>query len=173
MLIALIGESGCGKSTIERMLESKGKKRVISSTSRKKRKDEKNGVHYFFYERAEMEKRAANGEFLEYQTFNGELYGVEKSQLSSDYDSVIIVAFDGLKKLKRQLGNKMISVYIKVSEDVRFNRMIDRKDHPELICQRLANDKEAFEGVEEYVDFVINGEQTTEAIVAEILSKIK
>lgn len=67
-----------GKSTlIKRLLEELPEKfeLCVSHTTRQPRPDEKDGVHYYFTTKEEMEKAIANGEFCESAEVHGNLYG--------------------------------------------------------------------------------------------------
>ncbi|GIX98865.1 guanylate kinase [Caerostris extrusa] len=76
--IAVCGPSGSGKSTLLKRLLAEYKDYVDFSTShttRKPRPNEIDGKDYHFVSREEMQKAIANGEFLEYAEFSGNIYG--------------------------------------------------------------------------------------------------
>lgn len=155
--IALIGESGSGKSTIEKFLETYyGYSRVISTTSRSPREGEKNGVSYHFETKEKMLEDIENGLYVEHQVFNGNLYGMTKREMSKSDKLVIVVAYQGLKELKEIFGDDFVGVYISTTEEVRRDRMRRRGDSSELIESRILNDRLAFEGVKEIVDLELD-----------------
>ncbi|CNS09551.1 guanylate kinase [Salmonella enterica subsp. enterica serovar Typhimurium str. DT104] len=67
-LIILSGPSGVGKGTIESLLLKNKNlliKLAISATTREKRRDEINGVNYFFLTVQEFKEKIENDEFIE------------------------------------------------------------------------------------------------------------
>lgn len=70
-MIILVGECGCGKSSIEKVLVEKyGYERTISYTSKKKEKHEINGMDYHFLSYDDFVKKCNNGFFIEYGSNN-------------------------------------------------------------------------------------------------------
>lgn len=75
-LIVLSGPSGVGKTTLcQRVLEQVPARLSVSATTRKPRRNEVDGVSYYFLSADEFERRLAAGEFLESATVFGNLYG--------------------------------------------------------------------------------------------------
>lgn len=83
MLVVLSGPSGSGKDTILGKLKESTFTfdKTISATTRAIRDGEKDGVDYFFIDKATFEKKIANGEFLEYTVYSGNYYGTLKSEV--------------------------------------------------------------------------------------------
>jgi guanylate kinase len=54
----------------------------VSATTRKPRAGEQDGVHYHFLDRATFERLVADGGFLEWAEFNGQLYGTPWSSVA-------------------------------------------------------------------------------------------
>jgi len=81
--VIVSGPSGVGKSTLgsEARRRFASLKFSISCTTRPPRGSERDGVEYFFLERAEFERKIANGEFAEYAEVFSNYYGTLKSQL--------------------------------------------------------------------------------------------
>ncbi|XP_017043625.1 guanylate kinase [Drosophila ficusphila] len=80
--LVLCGPSGSGKSTLLKKLFAEFPNTFgfsISHTTRKPRKGEEHGVHYYFVERPEMEAAIAADEFIETAEFTGNLYGTSKA----------------------------------------------------------------------------------------------
>lgn len=159
-MIVLIGESACGKSTIEKILEKEyGMKRVISHTTRPERHGEKDGVDYFFVSNYDFNKKLKNKEFAETGSYNGWLYGSEKDQY---YDnSVVVLTPKGYRQLKKNLkmNNKIFAIYIKVDRKSRLIKSLERGDNIEEIIRRNQTDVGQYDGVEDEVDFVISNEE--------------
>ena len=80
----LSGPSGCGKGTIVKALLERHPETFalsVSATTREPRVGEENGVHYYFIDRAEFERRIEDQQILEYTTYCGNYYGTPKKEL--------------------------------------------------------------------------------------------
>ena len=72
--------SGAGKTTLLNHLKDSvpGLVYSISATTRRPRTGERNGVHYFFLTEDAFTRKRDAGEFAEWQTVHGHLYGTPK-----------------------------------------------------------------------------------------------
>ena len=61
-LILFLGESGSGKTTVQRELEKRGVKKVVTYTTRPLREGEADGVEYHFITEERLRKLLANAE---------------------------------------------------------------------------------------------------------------
>ena len=169
-MLALIGKSGAGKTTIEDTLISKfGFQRAISHTSRDKRVNDVEGVNYYFVSKEEMEELWSQGKLVERIDYMGNIYGFVESECKSD--RVVAVVPDGLRQLNERKDLGIISFYLDVSSETRKARMLGRGDAPESVEKRLITDEEVFVNVESMVNYVLNNDdKTIDEIVDEILS---
>lgn len=80
-IIVFSGPSGGGKTSIVKEILKNFPDIVfsISTTTRPKRKTERNGVEYFFISEAEFLKKIENNEFIEWEKFYDYYYGTYKS----------------------------------------------------------------------------------------------
>src|SRR5437763_177518 len=80
VLLVLTGPSGSGKDTViaDLLKHDPRIKRVITTTSRQMRAQEKEGEPYHFVVREKFEQMIAEEAFLEWVEFRGELYGTQK-----------------------------------------------------------------------------------------------
>ena len=91
-LIIISGPSGVGKSTIVRQLIEQCDLPLelsVSATTRPRRTEDQPGVNYHFMTDEEFQRRASNGEFLEYVEVFGRgcWYGTLKDQVSTGLNS--------------------------------------------------------------------------------------
>ena len=87
LFIVLIGPGGVGKGTIARELTARDPHLWLSRswTTREKRPSE-DGSEYFFVTRDAFEKGIAEGKFLEWAEFNGNLYGTPVPEVLNEKD---------------------------------------------------------------------------------------
>ena len=88
-LVVFCGPSGAGKSTIARWVMDRLPvlDLSISATTRKPRKGEAHGVHYYYISTAEFEEKIDRNEFLEYeQVYEGLYYGTLWSEMTRIWD---------------------------------------------------------------------------------------
>lgn len=179
MIVVLLGESGAGKSTIEKELaDNHGFEKIISYTTRKPRDNEVDGKDYRFINNETFNKMLGDDLFAEYGEYSqNRLYGT----LKDDYEKgnkVVVLTPGGLRQLKKncKLYN-FVTVYVTASLGTRVKRYIDRcgvdnfnySDKDE-ICSRVDRDFGMFLGIEREVDFVIHSSDETD--VKESVRKI-
>lgn len=117
--VVISGPSGVGKSTVcGRLLKLSVRRgikfeRSVSATTRKMRRNEKDGVDYYFIAEKKFGGWLKQRRFLEYAEIAGARYGTLKSELKriSDSGSVPLLTLDpqGVLQLKRK---KVNAVYI-------------------------------------------------------------
>lgn len=134
-LFVLCGKSGSGKSTIERRISELGiANRVISSTTRNPRSNEKDGQDYYFLTYEEFNEKLSQGLFAEhseYTTVNGMAqYGMQLKDIKLDEGIYIcVVNPDGMNQVLVNLGKEnCVTIYIE-------------RDDRERVCSTLMRDK--------------------------------
>ncbi len=146
MVIVLSGFSGAGKGTIMKHLMSSypGFYHLsISATTRPIRTGERDGREYFFKSRQEFDEMIANGEFLEYATFNGNSYGTPKeyvTQLTREGKDVILeIEVQGALQVRDIFPDALLLFVMPPSADELKERLVGRgTESSEVISQRLA-----------------------------------
>jgi guanylate kinase len=88
-IIVFSAPSGGGKTTIVKEILKKFPEFIfsISATTRPKRKQETEGVEYFFISEKEFKKKIENNEFIEWEKFYDYYYGTYKSFIEENIDS--------------------------------------------------------------------------------------
>jgi guanylate kinase len=122
-VFVVTGPSGAGKGTlIEGVLPRFPELAVaVSATTRPQRPGERDGVHYYFLSRDEFERRAAEGEFLEWVDYVGNRYGTLLSEVerlrSIGKSPILELETEGALRLKRTVdGAVTIFVTAPVAE---------------------------------------------------------
>ena len=171
-MIVLAGASASGKTEVAKVLASKyGITKIVTTTTREKRKGEVDGVDYFFVTKEQFERMIHEDKFVEYTLYNGNMYGSTKDQIAPDKCVVIDPA--GLRSYIALGNSDIVTFYLEASEETRYKRMVLRGDGEEKIKSRIENDRIAFrkENVAT-VDYVIDSDSETVEQVAEKIYKI-
>ena len=145
ILFSLCGPGGSGKSTLSRELVKAipGLQLSVSTTTRKPRPGEVEGIHYHFISTEEFQKRIDAGNFMEYAEFNGNYYGTERNELErarkSGSDLLLDIDFQGAKLVKDAVHKAAVTIFIfPPSMEILEERLRARKtDSEEVIHQRL------------------------------------
>lgn len=157
-LIVLTGKTASGKDTVMSKVLSRfpDLKRAISSTSRKQRQGEKNGVDYFFLSKEEFKKKIEKGDFVEYVEYGGNLYGTEKRQLASSHDLIWRIDPSRAGKIRDLIKDKnILVVYLTVDDATVLERLAKRSFPQEEINRRMQEDQFFWEQYKNNYDFVV------------------
>lgn len=157
-MLALIGESACGKSTIQNILcDNYGFNKIITYTTRPKREREVDGVDYHFIAREDYDEKLKNGFFFENASYNGWKYGTARKDVEGNTDSkIIILTPSGLRKFKANRKIDIFSVYINVDRKSRLIKILKRGDNIEEAYRRNLSDVGMFDGIADEVDLSFN-----------------
>jgi len=171
--------AGTGKTTLTRMLTKEFPSVIesVSFTSREPRRDEKEGVDYFFVTKEEFEKKIKEDDFLEYAKVFDHYYGTSKTfvekKLNEKKHVILVIDTQGAMKLK----NKIECTYIFISPptiDTLKERMKKRADIDDKeIEKRLSWANEEMKQIKNYdynitnIDLDKSYEELRSIIIAE------
>ncbi len=128
-----------GKDTIvSRLLERDPRlRRSRSWTTRPRRRGEPDDA-YRFVDRQAFEARVAEGGFLEWVEYLGNLYGTPRPEADGDADLVLVIELEGAAKvLEQQPGARMVLV-VPPSPEALAERMRSRGDDDGHVSERVA-----------------------------------
>lgn len=183
MTIVLIGASGSGKSSIEKIISDQYKyEKIVSYTTRKPRENEVNGVDYNFTNNETFKDMLEADLFAEYDEYSqGRLYGTLKSDYA-DGNKIVVLTPNGLRKIKQNCkSDNIYTVLINANLGTRVKRYIDRCgvdkfnfDDKNEIAARVDRDFGMFLGLENEVDLVVHNNEGTDinSLVRLILSEM-
>ena len=172
------GPSGVGKDTvIKRLLELDANLRYsVSYTTRSPRPGEVDGVNYHFVSRAEFEKLINEGAFLEYATYDGNLYGTPIAQLddvrASANDIVLKIDVQGAEQVRKRAPDALRIFLAPPSMEELLRRRTQRHSESardQASRQLIAEDEMALAGHFDHV--VVNDD--LERAAQEILAIIR
>jgi guanylate kinase len=146
-LVVVTGPSGVGKGTLLRKLLERYPDRLtfsISATTRSPRAGELHGREYWFWERAEFETKIAEGEFLEWAEYAGNLYGTPRQpieQAIADGQIIILeIELEGARQVAQSFPEARRIFIAPPSMAILETRLRDRStDTEEQIAKRLSH----------------------------------
>lgn len=170
------GLTSSGKTTItERVSKELNIPVLISHTTRPIREGiEENGKTYHFVDNNFFNEN----EFLEQRLYHTEYgvwkYGLHISELQNKPYSLFIVDRQGYEELQDKLGeDKLVSIFIEVSEEELKRRNKLRGDCPKEFSRRLKSDIEEFKGhISDYIVYNDNLEDTVKKVKEIIIGEM-
>jgi guanylate kinase len=125
----------------------------VSATTRARRGQEQNGREYFFLSRIEFEGWIADGRFLEWAEYSGNLYGTPRSgveeQLAAGLDVLLEIELEGAWQVEEQCSQALMVFIMPPSMEELERRLRGRNTDPEeAIVARLAKAREEIASVE-------------------------
>jgi guanylate kinase len=134
--------SGSGKTTLlQHLLRTfKDLNFSVSHTTRQPRQGEREGVEYFFTERAAFLNMVDRGDFLEWAEFNGQLYGTTKafvqSHLESGQDVILDIDVQGARQVKAKVSEATAIFVLPPSFQELERRLKTRRLEPDDVIRR-------------------------------------
>jgi len=161
-ILVLSGPSGAGKSTIINHASPHIGDYYfsISTTTRKPREGEVDGVDYYFVSTSDFEEGIKAGNFLEYATVHGNYYGTSLTPVNDALSEGKLVIFDidvqGHRLVRAKMGDYVTSAFITPPTLSELEKRLYARstDNQEVIARRVENAKSEIEAVNEF-DFVI------------------
>jgi guanylate kinase len=161
ILFVMTGASGVGKGTLREAAADVLADVVysVSATTRPRREGEVDGVHYHFLDRAEFERRVAEGSMLEHAEYVGDLYGTPAgpvdAALADGRDVLLEIELDGARQVKRARPEAVMLFIAPPSLAELERRLRGRGTDPETkIQKRLARARDEIRALREF-DFVV------------------
>ena len=141
---------------------------MVTTTSRKPRKGEVNGVDYNFISKKVFENRKEKNKFLESVCYNDNYYGTPKKGATNE--KVLIVEPDGANSIYEHEIKDTVIILLETDEEIRKERMLERGDNLIEVIDRLEKDTDHFnKGNLRHIDFIVN---TTEGTQEDLALKI-
>lgn len=177
-IVALTAPSGAGKTTIARRLtEAVPQTRFsVSATTRAPRARERDGVDYFFLSEPEFRRRVEAGDFIEFETYAGHLYGTLRSELervAAEGVALLDIDVRGALNVKRLYGADALTLFIQPpSLAALAERLRNRKtESEETLRARLERAEQEMMYAPDFDAIVVNDD--LETAVAETVDRVR
>lgn len=141
-ILVFVGASGSGKSTlVEHVRKNLGIPQLVTTTTRHKRRNEKEGEDYHFIESEEFNRLADNQSFLETTSYSGNLYGLTKEEIDKNSNNVstVITDINGARTLANLYPDRVMVFWMKSSPLNLVKRLRKRGESWFTIIARLFN----------------------------------
>ena len=165
MLYIVSAPSGTGKTTVlTRVLARvEGLRFSVSHTTRAPRGGERDGREYHFVDRAEFERRVADGQFLEWAEVHGQLYGtsVEEGERAAreGFDLLLDIDVQGAAQVRQRRPDALTIFLLPPSRAALEERLRGRGlDSAEAMRRRLDGARREVARWAEYDYVLVNGE---------------
>ncbi len=166
LLVVISGPSGVGKDKTITRLKEKGYPFyfVVTATTRPKRKNEVDGVDYFFVSMTEFAEMIEHGELLEYAVVYGDYKGIPKAQvrraLESGQDVIMRIDVQGAATIRRLVPEAVLIYLSAESEEALVHRLSERKTEPEeQLKMRIATARQEMRRLDIFDYIVINADE--------------
>lgn len=173
LMIVISGPSGVGKDSVLRALK-KSKlpiQHVITVNTRAPRKDEREGVDYFFVTREKFKAMIERQEFIEYSHVYDDYKGVPKSQirnaLESGRDVLLRLDVQGAEKIKKLYPQAILIFLLPPSQEDWYKRLGGRRlSHEKDLDKRIATVQEELKKALNFDYLVVNEQNQLDRTVS-------
>lgn len=171
-MLILIGASASGKTEIAKILiHDFGYQKMVTTTTRRKRKGEVNHVDYHFVTASKFKKMKEQNKFLETVQYNNNHYGTPKE--GATIDKVLIVEPEGANEIYNKNIEDTVFVLLETDEETRKNRMLSRGDNLIQVLDRLHRDDEYFDEKKlVHIDYKINTSTLNQHDLASVINDL-
>jgi guanylate kinase len=144
-LFIFSGPSAVGKTSVvnELLKTDPTIEKIVTCTTREKRKSEQWGVDYFFMGKDEFLEEAEHSNFVEFSEVYGNYYGIKfstvRNKIKSGKDAVLIINWEGFLKIKNIFKEDVYGIFILPPSIADLETRIKSRgeDSPEVIGERM------------------------------------
>jgi guanylate kinase len=162
-VFVVTGPSGAGKGTLIQLVLPRFAELAlaVSATTRPQRPGEQNGVHYWFLEREEFDRRVVAGEFLEWVDYVGNRYGTLNSEIDrlrgEGRAPLLELETDGALRVKARVPSA-VTIFVTAPVEELERRLRERATESSgVIDERLATARRQLE-LQDQFDFVVRND---------------
>lgn len=169
LMVVLSSPSGAGKSTMTRMLlaDNTNMTMSVSTTTRRPRSGEEDGVDYYFIGKTKFADMIEDGEFLEHAKVFDNYYGTPRppveAALADGHDVLFDIDWQGAQQLTQAAGDDLVKIFIlPPSKRELESRLHTRaQDSAAVIAKRMAKSEAEISHWAEYDYIIVNDDLDT------------
>ena len=163
LVVVITAPSGSGKTTIyKKLLKNRSDISFsVSYTTRKRRKEETDGVDYYFIGREAFKEKIARGDFTEWAEVHGDLKGTDRSHLEQRLNGsnacILDVDVQGALNIMKEFP-EALSIFIIPPNLEELKRRLEGRgtENDEALRIRLNNAKKELEYRDRFQYIVVN-----------------
>ena len=167
-VFVVTGPSGAGKGTLIQLVLPRFRElaHAVSATTRPQRPGEEDGVHYWFLDREEFDRRIGAGDFLEWVDYVGNRYGTLNSEIErltgARKAPLLELETDGALRVKARVPSA-VTIFVTAPVEELDRRLRDRATESSgVIEERIATARRQLE-LQDRFDFVVRNEEKLRA----------
>jgi guanylate kinase len=167
-VFVVTGPSGAGKGTLIQLVLPRFPElaHAVSATTRPQRPGEEDGVHYWFLDREEFDRRVGAGDFLEWVDYVGNRYGTLNSEIErltgAGKAPLLELETDGALRVKARVPSA-VTIFVTAPVEELDRRLRDRATESSgVIEERIATARRQLE-LQDRFDFVVRNEEKLRA----------
>ena len=167
-VFVVTGPSGAGKGTLIQLVLPRFSElaHAVSATTRPQRPGEEDGVHYWFLDRDEFDRRVVAGEFLEWVDYVGNRYGTLNSEIErlqrAGKAPLLELETDGALRVKSRVPGA-VTIFVTAPVEELERRLRERATESSgVIDERLATARRQL-GQQDQFDFVVQNDDRQRA----------
>jgi len=167
-VFVVTGPSGAGKGTLIQLVLPRFPELAlaVSATTRPQRPGEEDGVHYWFLDREEFDRRVLAGEFLEWVDYVGNRYGTLNSEIErlrgAGKAPLLELETDGALRVKSRVPGAVTIFVTAPVEELERRLRARATESSGVIDERIATANRQLEQQEQF-DFVVRNDERQRA----------
>jgi len=179
LLVIISGPAGSGKGTIvSRLRELAPFDFSVSATTRSPRPGEQHGVHYYFVDKAEFERKIEQGEMLEYAQYVGNYYGTPRKPvedaLAEGKNIILDIEVKGALQVKEKMPEAVMIYVLPPDYPTLLARIRGRgTETEEVILKRMNEAKTEIKTFPKYDYVVINRDGGVDRAAEDVLNILR
>ena len=168
-VFVVTGPSGAGKGTLIQLVLPRFAELAlaVSATTRAQRPGEQDGVHYWFLDREEFDRRVVEGDFLEWVDYVGNRYGTLNSEINrlraEGKAPLLELETDGALRVKARVPGA-VTIFVTAPVEELERRLRDRATESSgVIDERIATARRQLAQQTEFDHVVRNDDRSRAA----------
>jgi guanylate kinase len=179
LLTVVSGPSGVGKDATLKLMQARGLPFhfVVTTTTRRRRPTETEGVDYHFVTPGEFQTKLEHGDFLEHANVYGNLYGNERrdieNSLARGVDVIMRIDVQGAATIRQHVDDAIFIFLVSTLPELERRLRARRTESEESLQIRLATAARELQAREQFDYCIYNEHSHLDHTVDDILAILR